>query len=106
MMLPTFILNTLRMVWFKAVLIYLGLLVDTISYYFDFVKDWVIFAILYRSIDKYCLLLQGTGELSDLQLILFSVYMQIYFLPFRGPTCPPALHLPHLPRGHEGHLLR
>ncbi len=52
MMLPSSILNTLRMVWFKAVLVYVGLLADTVGYYFDFVKDWVIFAILYKSIDK------------------------------------------------------
>ena len=51
-MLPTAVQNMMRTVWFKAALVYLGLLLDAIGYYFDFVKDWVIFAILFKTIDK------------------------------------------------------
>lgn len=33
-------------------MIFLRLALDTFSYYLDFVKDWIIFAVLYKNIDK------------------------------------------------------
>jgi len=52
MMLPDFFLNFLRTTLFKGFMTFLGLALETVSYYVDFVKDWIIFAILFRYVDK------------------------------------------------------
>ena len=51
-LLPSFVHEFLRSRPLKAFLVYLDLFLETVSYYLDLVKDWVIFAILYHFIDK------------------------------------------------------
>ena len=52
MLIPNFIHIWWRTQCFRTFRIFLGLILETLGYYLDFVKDWIIFAVLYNFADK------------------------------------------------------